>query len=98
MGFKFGFPMCEDVRGGSKRETVVEATHPLGRLDVRRVLRPDLVRLVSRDEPEPADILVEVAERELGGFPGFKIVQSEAGEVRNQDVRGTAQDRPTSDA
>ncbi len=69
-------------------EPVVEASRPLGGHDVGRVLRTDLVRLVPRDEPEPPDVLVEIAERELGRYPGFKIVQTEAGEVRNQDVPG----------
>lgn len=36
----------------------------------------------------PAYLLVEVAKREFVGLPGFKIVQSEPGEVRNQDVSG----------
>ena len=54
-------------------ERVVQLAHLLGGLDVDRVLRLDLLRLIAGDEAEMLDVLVQVGEPELDfgvGSPG----------------------------
>jgi len=74
------------ARVATRLEQVVEAAHLLGRLDVHRVLRLDLLRAIAGDEAEMLDPLVQVGELEFDFGIGFEVVQTETDEVGHDDI------------
>lgn len=80
-------------------EGVVEAAHVFDRFDVDGTLLDEFVLLVAGEEGELVDVVAKIGEGKFDGADaavvekgkielvlGFKVVQGDAGEVRNDDV------------
>ena len=70
----------------ARLQLIVQAAHLLGRLDIDRTLRLDLLRPITGNKAKMANVLVQIGKPELDFGIRFEIVEPQSGEIRNEDV------------